>query len=256
MAKANNSPSTITPYLVVIVILVLVVIGLIYLYMQSVAAYNASKSNYTAIQSSYNTQTGQLNSADSALAALGIKYNETEYNLTHPYTKVLYYQNTVNLPEYNTTYTLNSTGYNPYTGLYSGFTYNYTLKWGRFNTSFNAPYSGYLIFNGTSTLENNPSSYNCAWFVYETNKLGYKNVSTTKSYLFNTTYTYIYHYQGNDGLDINLYSAPSAELCPLQSVTYYIPINKGKNYLVIDNENSTQGQTITFSAKYVGFYNS
>ena len=249
MAKANNPPSSKTPYLAGIVILVLVVIGLAYLYMQSAAAY-------TALQSSYNTQTGQLNSANSALADLGIKYNTTEYNLTHPYTEVLYYQHTINLPEHNTTYTYNSTGYNSYTGLYSGFTYNYTVKWGRFNTSFNAPYAGYLIFNGTSTIENNPSSSTCAWAVYESNKLGYRNISTTKNYLYNTTYTYIYHYPGNDGLFVKLTSAPLTELCPVQLVTYNIPVSKGENYLLIDSENSTQGQTVTFSVKYVGLHTS
>ena len=256
MTKANNPPSSKTPYLAVIVILVLVVIGLAYLYMQSAAAYNISKSNYTALQSSYNTQTGQLNSASSALAALGIKYNTTEYNLTHPYTEVLYYQHTINLPKYNITYTYNSTGYNSYTGLYSGFTYNYTEKWGIFNTSFNAPYPGYLIFNGTSTIENNPNPFLCEWEVFESNKLGYRNVSTTKSYLYNTTYTYIYHFQGNDGLFINLTSVPFTELCPAQSVTYNIPISKGENYLLISTENSTQGQTVTFSVKYVGLHTS
>jgi hypothetical protein len=224
--------------------------------MQSAAAYNASKSNYTTLQSSYNTQTGQLNSANSVLAALGIKYNITEYNLTHPYIEVLYYQHTINLPRYNTTYTYNSTGYNSYTGFYSGFTYNYTVKWGRFNTSFNAPYAGYLIFNGTSTIENNPSPSTCEWVVYESNKLGYRNVSTTKSYLYNTTYTYIDHYPGNDGLFVNLTSAPFTELCPVQSITYNIPVSKGENYLLIDSENSTQGQTVTFSVKYVGLHTS
>ena len=255
MAKANNPPSSKTPYLAVIVILVLVVIGLAYLYMQSAAAYNISKSNYTALQSSYNTQTGQLNSASSALAALGIKYNTTEYNLTHPYTEVLYSEQTVNLPRYNTTYTYNSTGYNSYTGLYSGFTYNYTVTWGRFNTSFSAPYPGYLIFNGTSTLANKPLL--CAWEVYESNKApNWRNSSKTTSSFFNTSYTYIYHYMGNDGLFIDLTSAPWAILCPAQSTTYYIPVNKGMNYLFVDSENTTQGQTVTFSVKYVGLHTS
>jgi hypothetical protein len=256
MVKASNPPSSKTPYLAVVVIFVLVVIGLTFLYVQSAAEGRASKSNYTALQSNYNTQTSQLNSANSALAAISIKYNTTEYNLTHPYTEVLYYQHTINLPKYNTTYTFNATGYNSYTGLYSGFTYNYTVTWGSFNTSFNAPYAGYLIFNGTSTIENIPSPSTCVWLVYVSTKLGYRNVSTTKSYLYNTTYTYVYHYPGNDGLFINLTSAPFTELCPLQAVTYDIPVSKGENYLVIDSENSTQGQTVTFSVKYVGLHTS
>ncbi len=256
MVKADNPSTTKTPYLGVIVILVLVVIGLAYLYAQKSGAYSQEANAYGSLNSNYTALKSSYNSANSALATLGIKYNSTEYNLTHPYMEVLYYQHIINLPEYNATYTYNSTGYNSYTGLYSGFTYNYTVKWGRFNTSFNAPYSGYLIFNGTSTIENNPSPSTCAWAVYESNKLSYRNVSTTKSYLYNTTYTYIDHYPGNDGLFVNLTSAPFTELCPVQSVTYIIPVSKGENYLLVDSENSTQGQTVTFSVKYVGLHTS
>ena len=176
------------------------------------------------------------------------KYNATEYNLTHPYTQVLYSSQTINLPRYNiSNYTLNSVSN----------IYYYNVTWGRSNYTFNAPYHGYLIFNGTSTIQNNPSPSYCEWEVYLSNKLGSRNVSAT--FTGNNTgyiYKYAYRYQGEDELFINLTSAPFTELCPVQSVTYLIPVSKGENYLLIDNDNSTLGQTVTFSAKYVGLHTS
>jgi hypothetical protein len=247
MAKQTPKPNIAT-YLVIALILVLAVIVLAYLYMQKAGAYDNLKTQISALQN-------QLNTNKTLLSNVSQRYNITEYNLTHPYTQVLYSEHTINLPRYNYTYTYNSTGYNSYTGLYSGFTYNYTVTWGRFNYSFDAPYSGYLIFNGTGTIANKPST--CAWEVYESDKTpSWRNSSTTTSVLFNTTYTYTYHYPGVDGLFVDLTATPWATLCPAQSVTYYIPVNRGRNYLFIDSENSTTGQTITFSLKYVGLHTS
>ena len=247
MAKTNVQKANVLPFIAIIIVLILVVIGLGYLYVQTNASYSSANSNYTALQTRYNTQGTQLNTANSDLSSLSTKYNTTEYNLTHPYTSVLYNQQTTNLARYNeSNYTYNSA-----LGIYY-----YNVTWGSVNYSFNVPYPGYLIFNGTSTVPNNPSPSTCAWQVYVSNKLGLRNISSTftgdnAGYI----YKYAYRYQGADELFINLTSTPFVELCPVQSVTYIIPVATGKNHLLINNDNAS-GITITFSAKYVGFHTS
>jgi hypothetical protein len=262
-----------TKFYVAIAVLFVIVIAFVYLYLQTTSLYNSVKSNYVALQTNYNTQENQLNNANSNLvtnksnyavllnkynatlvttksnyAVLLNKYNATEYNLTHPYTKTLFDQKTINLPRLaSSNYSYNSTSN----------IYFYSESWGRFNYSFYAPYSGYLVFNGTSTIINIPSPSTCIWQVFVSNKVGWRNVSST--FVGNNSgfiYNYRYRYSGNDGLFINLTSTPWVELCPLQSVTYYIPVYKGENYLFIDNYNSSQGITVTFSAKYVGLHTS
>ncbi|MCL4383708.1 MAG: hypothetical protein M1168_03240 [Candidatus Marsarchaeota archaeon] len=267
MAKTDNSKSKNIPYLPIIIILVLVVIGVGFLYIQKSSAYSQEIKSYSNLNSNYTsfkTQSqNQLSSLQTQISTLQTQltqnktlYQNAENNLTNPYQQVLYDQKTINLPRFNYTYTYNDSGYNSSTGLYSGFDYIYNYTWGRFNYTFNAPYAGYIIFNATSTIINNPNPSTCAWIVYESNKLGWRNVSVTTETLYNTTYTYTDHFAGNDRLFVNLTNAPFDELCPVQSVTYDIPVNKGINYLIIDNDNSSQGITITFSAKYIGYHTS
>ena len=261
MPKASVKTSGASFYIVLALLILMVIISAFMFYFlgQKTNQYTQLFGNYTTLHSSYSLISTALNTTKAELAGkhIYLKIILQSTNLTTPlYRKPVFAQHTINLPRYNYTYTYSSTGYNSSTGLLSSFTYNYTVTWGRFNYSFYVPYPGYLIFNGTSTLANHPSPSTCLWVVYESNKLGYHNVSTTKSLLNNAIYTYIYHYPGLDGLFVNLTSSPFVELCPIQSVTYYIPINKGVNYLLIDNINSTQGATVTFSAEYVGFHTS
>jgi len=183
--------------------------------------------------------------------------NQVEYNLTHPFMELLVQNYTMTLRPYNVTYIGQSM--NNFTPFYP----NYTVTWGRLNLSFNAPYPGYLIFNGTATLANNDPALTrtvsnnnpslCSWIVYVSNqKPTYRNLSTVPE----PDITLFYHYFGNSRLFINLTSAAWVYLCPIQSLTYHIPLNKGENYIIIDNENSAEAITITFSAKYVGFHTS
>ncbi len=239
IAKASD-----TKFYAVLALLVIVIVisaSLFYLLGQKASQYTQLLSNNTQIST--------------MLSTIKAEYNVTEYNLTHPYTEVLYYQKTINLPKYNETISPFNSSYNYNTGRYS-YTATDNFTWGRFNTSFNAPYPGYIVFNATSTLANSGSPSICRWEVSESNKLGWRNSTTNNVVYFNTTYTYKDRFLGNDGLFVNLTSASWTELCPIQSITYYIPVNKGENYIIIDNNNSTQGQTITFSAKYVGFHTS
>ena len=241
MAKKSSGFAKFGPIILSVMFVVALIAAVMF-------AYQSSSANQKlgSLSANYNNALANLSTLRSQNGAL-------EYNLSHTDNVTLFYQKTVNLPRYNYTYTYNSAGYNAYTGLYSSFYYNYTVTWGRFNYTFIAPYPGYIIFNGTSTIINNPSPSICAWEVSVSNKLGWRNVSVTKSSLYSTNYTYVYHYPGNDGMFINLTSTPWTQTCPVQSVTYDIPVNAGKNYLLIDNDNSTFGQTVTFSAKYVGY---
>ena len=236
----------------------LIAVGFAYLYLQRSSAYNQEAGLYNNLNSNYSafkTQTqgqistlqSQLNNNKTQLSNVSGKFNAVEYNLTHPYTQILYSSQTINLPRYNTSnYTLNS----------ASNIYYYNVTWGSFNYTFNVPYPGYLVFNGTGTVLNNPSPSTCAWQVLISNKLGLRNVSQTFTGNNNGfIYKYAYRYQGIDELFINLTNAPFAELCPVQGVTYKIPVAAGKNYLIIDNYN-TSGITVTFNAKYVGFHTS
>jgi hypothetical protein len=238
----------------IIVILVIVVGISAYFYMQESGKYMKLNETYNVLQSNFSKQETQL--------------NVTKYNLTHPYTKVLYYQHTINLPESNSTYTYNSTGYNYYTDTASGYTYNYTFTWGRFNFSFYAPYTGYLIFNATSSIPNNPpyskvgpAAETCldtaTWDVVDSNSTPYSyKTLPVVDYYSTTTDTYLFNYASNDKSMFNV-SALITTICPLQYKTYYLPVSKGNNYFFIDNDNASRsGVTITFSAEYVGFHTS
>ena len=251
MAKSESKPKT-GFYVVIGILLVLVAVFAV-LYAQTQGSYSSVKYNYSVLQSNYNTlksnytiEKVNFSSLQAAYNNLSKKYNITEYNLTHTYTKVIFTQKTINLPGLN----ISNYTYNSSLGIY---TYNST--YGSFNFSFYAPYPGYIMFNGSSTITNNPSF--CSWTVYVSNKSPQlRNMSPI--YTGNNsgyTYKYAYRYKGNDALFINLTSTPFVELCPLQFATYFIPVNKGTNYVFIDNDNSTS-QTITFSAKYIGFHTS
>ena len=261
MAKQDTSKTNTTLYVAVIIVFILIAVGLAYLYMQKSSAYSQETGLYNNLNSNYSTlktnttqlktqistlQT-QLTENKTLLSNVSEKYNATEYNLTHPYTEILYNEQTINLLRFNiSNYTLNSV---------SGI-YYYNVTWGRFNYSFNVPYPGYLVLNGTGTVINNPNPSTCAWEVLVSNKLGLRNISQT--FTGNNSghiYKYAYRYQGIDELFVNLTNAPWSVVCPVQEVTYRIPVVAGENHLLIDNYNAS-GITVTFNAKYVGFHTS
>ncbi len=249
MTSKNNRGNSSFTFIGISVLLLLIIVALAYFYMQEMGAYNGLNSNYT-------NQQNQISALKSQLASNKTLYTNAENNLTNPYTEILFTDYSVSLPEYNETISnFTGSGVQNYYGEYSTYTATDNFTWGRLNYSFNAPYSGYLVFNSTSTLMNTGKA--CAWIVYETGKQPqYRNSTTTQITLSNTTYIYKDHFAGNDGLFANLTYAPWSELCPLQGVTYDIPVTKGENYLLIDNENETQGLTVTFSLKYIGYHSS
>lgn len=250
-AAKQNSNSI---FYITIVILILVILIIGYLYLSSNAALDSANSNYSVFKA---LSQSQISTLQNQLVSTNSLYQNAESNLTIPYTQVLYVDHTIDLPKYNYTYTYGYSGYNSSSGLYNIYTYNYTITWGRFNFSFNAPYPGYFVLNATSTLANIAPSSTCVWGLdIVGNKIDWHNVSTTESIIGGTTYIYTDRYSGTDGIFINLTQGSVSELCPLQAITYYVPVNKGENYVIIDNDNLTSGATITFSMKYVGFHTS
>ncbi|MCL5105894.1 MAG: hypothetical protein M1331_00645 [Candidatus Marsarchaeota archaeon] len=164
--KTNKTKSNMELFYAIIAILFVVAALFAYGYMQITSSYSSIKANYATLQINYNTQGNQLNTANSNLANISknydkqgnqlntansnlaniskkynaskssyttllSKYNITEYNLTHPYTKALFTEQVISVP---------------------AETYNYSLssyQAGVSNFSISVPYSGYIILNYT-----------------------------------------------------------------------------------------------------------
>jgi len=101
MAKSVSKPKT-GFYVVIGILLVLVaVFAVLYAqtlssYAQTQGSYSSVKYNYSVLQSNYNTlkynyitEKVNFSSLQAAYNNLSKKYNITEYNLTHPYIKIL-----------------------------------------------------------------------------------------------------------------------------------------------------------------------
>lgn len=149
MAKSVSKPKT-GFYVVIGILLVLVaVFAVLYAqtlssYAQTQGSYSSVKYNYSVLQSNYNTlksnyitEKVNFSSLQAAYNNLSEKYNITEYNLTHPYTKVLYNDYLVSIP---------AGTYNYYISRL-----NNSYRPGEYNFSFVAKYPGYLVINGTSS---------------------------------------------------------------------------------------------------------
>lgn len=176
-----------------------------------------------------------LNSENSALVM-----NLT--NLTHTYNLTIFSGKTINLSKYNSTHT------------YAGYQYVYNVTYGLANFSFDVPYSGYILFNATSTLDNSNKSASCNWVTVVTaEKPYYLDNSSFTSVSGGHTYNYTYNYLGGAKISYDETLFPITTVCPLQSRNYVIPVNAGENYLIIYNYNSTRAAAITFNAKYVGY---
>jgi hypothetical protein len=265
MAK-QSKPRSLLYGIIGVLVIIVGVFG--YLYAQELNTYSqslsSSASDYNILQGKFYTQQTLLNTTQT-------KLNQIENNLSTPYTEVLFTDHTIDLPAYNITYTYSAynPGYNStfgYTPTGTVYTYNYTITEGVFNYTFNAPYLGYIVFNATSTLSNIANNVTCKWEVLGSNRLFWRRFANTTTHLsnlsagygsYNYTYVYHYHYIGDAAIFMNSTATPSVLLCPMQSITYQIPVSKGVNHLVIINNNeSLSGMTVTFSAKYVGFHTS
>ena len=137
--------------IILIVILVFFVLQISKAHSQVQNAYNNLSSNYMALKTQSQSQQVQistlqnqlvanktlLSSITTHLSSMTNKYNITEYNLTHPYTRILYNDFTINLQAGTYNYYISPS--------------NSSYKPGEFNFSFTAKYPGYVIFNGTSS---------------------------------------------------------------------------------------------------------
>ncbi len=152
-------------------------------------------------------------------------------------TQVLYKNKTISLapPRYNP-------NYNYVTGCY----------WidGYYNFSFDAPYSGYIVFNQTNS--GIPTNYTTAYLdlVVSTEKPRYVAASA-----YNGSY-----WCSGETVQSNV--APYTVVAPYNNQTMIIPVVSGINYFFFDNGNANQEYgvnpfrvNVTFSMKYYGFKN-
>jgi hypothetical protein len=158
-------------------------------------------------------------------------YKALLYNVSNPYVETLAAGKSVYLAGYvyNSSYS-----YEPNWAYYKEGNFWYVYNYSTFNTSFNLPYSGYLVVNLTSTLQN--SADGGPIDMYFTQERPYFNISN-----------------GTAVLQVNRYNASYATIAPAQNKNYVIPVLNGTTYMVIYNWNSS-GASITYNMKYVGFY--
>ena len=210
MAKSESKPKT-GFYVVIGILLVLVaVFAVLYAqtlssYAQTQGSYSSVKYNYSVLQSNYNTlksnytiEKVNFSSLQAAYNNLSEKYNITEYNLTHPYIKILANKQVVSIPPETYNYT---------TGFYEAPSYNF---------SFSAPYPGYLVVNYTVSPINN-NLENSTFAIYITTEKPYYSggVATVNSYI----------------LPYEKYSGSAGQ-------TAILPIVNGTNYVLLNNYNN------------------
>ncbi|MEM3253018.1 MAG: hypothetical protein QXH69_00400 [Candidatus Micrarchaeaceae archaeon] len=208
MAKRGQAPNK-TVYLAIIVILTLAVIGSVYLYIQKSNAYSQEANAYSSLNSNYTTAKVQISNLESQVSTLQTqlssnktlllnvskKYNATEYNLTHPYTKALFTKKVIAVP---------------------AETYNYTLtayQAGISNFSISVPYPGYITLNYTVAPVKQAT-----------------NASTFYIYISNEQ---PYYFQGE--LVFNEYVKPYTSFAGQPTSKLIIPIMNGTTYFLLYN---------------------
>ncbi len=210
MAK-STSKTSIGLYTLIGILLVLVVIFLV-LYALNLSSYGSLKSNYNTLQSSYNSEKSNFSTLQANYNKLLTKYatlnasflnlskiyNATEYNLTHPYVKILADKQVVTIPPETYNYTA---------GSYEAPSYNF---------SFYAPYPGYLIVNYTVSPINN-NLLNSTFAIYVTNEKPYYS---------------------NGVVTINSYVSPFERFDGSNGQTAILPIINGTNYILLTNYNN------------------
>ncbi len=231
-----------------LVVSILAWVLLAYLYGGSLAASSGQLYNYSQLFS-------KLNSTQSQLSVLTAKYAIVDHNLTTPYTKVLFNDYTVNIPKKvvsAATTSTNSSGSIQTTNMTNVVTYY------SYNFSFNASYPGYLLVNASSTGVN--SAFNTTWQFVVSNHNIMPN-STSKYYFFQyggyfqNPYTPTVTNRGAYKVNFDQ-NSPRTVYAPMPTQgeqTVMIPVAPGIVHVWITNFNN-QSITVTFSAKYVGFY--
>jgi hypothetical protein len=205
----------------IIAVLAIVVVVLLYFNLETSANYTSLNNAYLQATSEIGTLNtnsshliAQINSTQSNLDVLSAQYNKTDYNLTNPYTEILYNKDVVSIP---------------------AETYNYSLgTWNdskaNFNFSFNAPYPGYLVMNYSVSPEND-NPVNATFWIYESNEKPY--------------------YQGGS-IELNSYVTPYTDYAGPSGSTFVIPITNGTNHIIMYSYEN-QSTAVEFSVKYVGF---
>jgi hypothetical protein len=218
----------------------------------NIAVSAGLRANYSTLGVSSGAQIASLRQ-EVALASL--KYNESEYNLTNPYSKPIYTNYQVNIPKrgvINPVTRVNSSG------PIATFNTTYLQRYYTYNFSFNASYPGYLLLNATSTGANTQS--NTTWEFLVGNSRILQN-GTLDDYEFGSgtyyqgAYTPTVTNRGTYSISMNV-SQPYSVYAPLptqSSSSVRIPVDNGTvNVWIVNFAN--RSITVTFSAKYVGFH--
>lgn len=148
----------------------------------------------------------------------------------------------------------------------NSYSTNYCTVPGYYVLSFNAPYTGYVLFNETNTGQENPGNFIGN---FTTPSLVWLQIyfSTEKPIL---THPSIYNQSGScSGTTVYSNIAPWTESSPYTNQTVMVPVANGTNYIIFANYNepyttSTAGNDIyyslkfypinvTFSMKYIGY---
>lgn len=206
-------------------VILLVVFVILYSYANTIqgkytglsANYSSLSKNYSALSHEFNATSLNLLRFEANYTPLLIDYNEESYNLSHRYTKTLF------------------TNFTTIVGSISlNHTFTYYAAGGFYNYTFNAPYSGYFVFNATGTPPNSRIWTN--WEVYFSQQAP---IWVKGQPGFNTT------------------SASVSVITPLKGTTYFVPVSKGINYMLIYNLNgSTPLRVVGMNLKYFGYYSS
>ena len=190
------------------------------------SSYSSLKTNYSALSSSYNS--------------VFAKYNGILYNLSNPYTKVLYNEKQITVPKYVESYPFYNSEYDLYN--------NYTVQ-GTYNMTFSVPNDGYIIIDiqNISAVGYNPlpaiGTYGIQIFS--------NSIETYYAHEFkNVTCTYSLYYG---------YSCPQSRAIdtgfstyPLNySATYFAPVSRGQVNMSFLNGNNYP-ISVTFTVTYVG----
>lgn len=219
---------------------------------QSLYHYTALASNYSSLAASYGAQVASLRGQ---LADVSGRYNETLYNLSNPYMKTLYQNYQVNIP--GSVESGSATGTNS-SGPIRTFNTTYSTKYYTYNFTFNATRQGYLLLNATGSGVNTQTG--SSWEFLVSSGRAIAN-STLEYYDFESGEYHEGAYQptvtssGTYRTSLNI-SSPITEYAPLPSQSggsIRMPVNSGTVYVWIVNF-ANQSATVTFSAKYVGFY--
>jgi hypothetical protein len=105
----------------------------------------------------------------------------------------------------------------------------------------NVPYTGYLVFNASSSspngLHSNISPI-CNWSILVTQETPMVQAPSA----YSVTWQY----------NISQYNAVTETVCPLENTSYQIPIKNGTNYILITDISAANNLTIKVNLEYIG----